>query len=105
MIGVVRKDRCRTEQLLCNHRAHEQVGPSCSAEGKQQIGGASVLLFMAVGCADQEARLPLPIVTPGLQLLRKVGRRQGLSTLIERNDDAIRWTCRLVAALIRQLRY
>ena len=40
MIGVVRKDRCRSEQLLGQHRADEQVRPGRRAERQQQVSAS-----------------------------------------------------------------
>ena len=41
MIGMVRKDRRRAEQLLGEHRADEQVRPGRRAEGQQQVGAVA----------------------------------------------------------------
>ena len=42
MIGVVRKDARRAEELLGEHRAGEQMRPGRAAEGEQEVGRAPV---------------------------------------------------------------
>ena len=43
MIGVVRKDRCRPEQLLGEHRPDEQVRPGRGPERQQQVGASALV--------------------------------------------------------------
>ena len=45
---------------------------------------------MAVGGADQEARLALAAVAPGFELLRELDRGQRLAALVEHDGDAVR---------------
>ena len=47
VIGMVRKDRCGTEQLFGEHRPDEQVRPGRRPERKQQVGAAPVGLIVA----------------------------------------------------------
>src|SRR5206468_11563032 len=72
MIGVVRKDRGRAEQLLGKHRTYQQVRPRRWTKGQQQVGRAALLLVMPVSSADQKTGFALAPVAPGLQLLRQV---------------------------------
>src|SRR5690349_20819740 len=89
MIGVVRKQACRAEQLLGEHGAGEEVGPGRLAEGEQEVCFSSFCFAEAVRAAEQEARLPFATVAPGLQPLREGDRAQLLALLVEQDGDAI----------------
>ena len=79
MIGMVRKDRRRAEQLLGEHRPRQQVRPGSAAEGEQQVGLRPPIVAMAVGGPDQEPRLAFSTVAPAFELRREFGRRQRLA--------------------------
>ena len=68
MIGVVGEDAGRAEQLLGQHRPRQQVRPGRRPERQQQVGLAAHLFVVAVGGADQEARLALAAVAPAFEL-------------------------------------
>ena len=89
MIGVVRKDARRAEQLLGEHGAGEQVRPGRLAEGDEEVGPAPFLVAEAVGAADQETRLAPAAVAPGLELAGESEGAQWLSFFIEQDGDAI----------------
>jgi hypothetical protein len=52
MIGVVRKDRRRAEQLLREHPANEQMRPGRRAEGEQKVGFPPLFLVVTIGPTD-----------------------------------------------------
>ncbi len=89
MIGVVRKDGCRPEQLLGQHCADQKVRPGRRSEADQQIGLGSNLILMPVRGADQKARLALTAIAPGFELPRKLNRGQVLPASDENNLDAV----------------
>src|SRR4051794_29999405 len=82
VIGVVRKDRCRAEQLFGKHRPDEQVRPGPRPERKQQVGAAPVVVIVSAVRADKETRLAFAVVAPSFELARKLRRRQRLAALI-----------------------
>ena len=102
MIRMVRKDGCRAEQLLGEHRADEQVRPGGGPERQEQIGRATLLFLMPVCGTDQEPRLSLPGVTPGLQRPGKLGRRQRPAPLVESDGHAVTGKRRDLATFVRQ---
>ena len=103
MIRVVRKDRCRPEQLLGEHRTHQQVRPGRRTEGQQQVGGAALLLLMTVRRADHEASLALSAVAPLIELFREIRRAERLPALVEDNRDGARRKFRDLSSAVGQL--
>src|SRR5689334_4895499 len=89
MIGMVRKDGGRAEQLLREHGPDEQVRPGCRAERKQEVGRAPLRFLVAVSRADQEAGLSLPLVAPGLELPGEFRGGQGRAALVHCDGHAV----------------
>ena len=73
MIGMVRKDRRRTEQLFGEHRPDEKVWPGRRAKGQDQVGVSASFVLVPVRGADEEAGLALAAVPPAFECLRKLG--------------------------------
>ena len=103
VIGVIGKDRRCPEQLLCKHRADQQVRPGRRPEGQQHVGPRPVFLIMPVRAADRKARLALAAVAPLFELSGEFGRRQGLAFFIEQHGNTVRLDSRRLPAVIRKL--
>ena len=61
MIGMPGKQAGRTEQLLKQHCAGEQVRPGGPTEREQQVGVLALARRVPVGGADHEACLADPV--------------------------------------------
>ena len=103
MIGMVRKDRCRAEQLLGEHRADEQVRPGGGAERQEQIGRPRAAqpharLRRRSESAPRASRRRARPPTSG-----KVGRGQSPPRSSSDDRDTVAEKRRDIAAFFRQL--
>ena len=85
MIGVTRDDAGGAPQLFGEHRARQQVRPSCTAEGEQQVRLLALGLAMPVGGTDQETRLANPAIAPLAKNFGKLFGGKIAPLLVERD--------------------
>lgn len=75
----------RPPQLLGEHDAGEEMRPGHHAEAEQQIGLRARGIAMAVGRADQEARLAHALVAPAAEQASELFGGQQAPAFIEQN--------------------
>src|SRR5438309_3484924 len=83
MIGVVRKDRCRAEELLGEHGPRQEVRPGRLAEGEEQVGPCPLRLPEAVRATNEEAGLAPAVVAPAFEPPCQFEARQLLALFIK----------------------
>ena len=87
MIRVPAQYRDRTEELLGEHRSHEQMRPGLCAEGERHLRAPFNVVRQAVGSADHEQRARLADVAPPCDLLREGLARERRASLVERDEQ------------------
>ena len=102
MIGMTGKDAGRAIELLHQHRSGEQMWPGRRSESEQQIRFAALLFRMTVCCAQDEARLPHPVIAPTPQQFGEIFRGHRLAAFIQQHGFAGRLGFRDAAAGFRQ---
>jgi len=103
VIGMIGEDARGPEQLLRKHCPGEHMRPRRGTERQQQVGLVLERLIMAVGGADQEARLAPAIVAPAFEFLREFNGGKGLAALVQHNRHAIAQRIGCGSAAIGQL--
>ena len=91
-ITVLHTQICTTNnrrQEVTMARAGQEVRPRRPSEREEQVRAFPLILVMAIGSTDDEARLALAAVAPALELFRKLHRREGLAALVENDRDRI----------------
>ena len=85
VIGMPRQNRGGAPQLLGQHGPRQHVRPGHVAEGDQQIGLGAHGIAVAIGGADQEARLAHALVAPVPEQRGEFFRRELAPALVEQD--------------------
>ena len=99
MIGMVRKDRRRPEQLLGKHRSHQQVRPGRRTEREEQVRTCRCASSWPSAAPIRNRASRLPPSRQRFELLRQLHRRERLAALVEHDRPCRRLLRRLAAAV------